>query len=83
MDIIGAIERNPKVAAGIIAGMIGINVVSLTVSGVYVHSVNKACKDDRAILEDIQKRLDQFNASLELLEEEDEEENNEGDPTEK
>lgn len=73
MDIIGAIERNPKIAAALIAGMAGINVVSLTVSGIYVHSVNKACKETNESLEDVKAQLNKLNNFLEAASNDDEE----------
>ena len=72
MDIIGAVERNPKVALGAIGVLTGLNIISLTISGVYVRSVNKACKENREVLEDIKQRLDKFNDSLEMLDDEEE-----------
>lgn len=73
MDIIGAIERNPKVAAAALGVMIGVNVVSLTVSGVYVHSVNKACEENRASLAEVQSQLTKLNNLLESASEENDE----------
>lgn len=77
MDIIGAIERNPKAAAILIAGMAGINIVSLTVSGVYVHSVNKACKETNESLEDVKSQLDKLNRFLESASSDDDDEDTE------
>ena len=73
MDIIGAIERNPKIAAALIAGMAGINIVTLSVSGVYVHSVNKACKETNESLEDVKNQLNKLNNLLEAAADDDEE----------
>lgn len=78
MDIIGGavngIERNPKVALGLIGGLVLVDVVCLSVSGIYVSQTKKAVNGLNKKIDDIGKSINEFITMADETDEDDEEE---------